>query len=143
MSEPRRGGWHAHLWRIALVVEVREDAGLLVVEQVDDGRVVGVHDLRRLDAFARVLRLLALDETVYEELLKPLVGEVDADLRGEANGWRERGGAHDGMAAGTVVGRCSPALEPRLLEAIHLEILESEDVEKADVPSWLHVGGAE
>ena len=67
-------------WGAALLVEHRKDALLLVIEQLDLRRVVWVFDVVALDALTVVLDLLALDERIHEELLQPLVGEVDAKL---------------------------------------------------------------
>lgn len=62
-----------------------EDAELLVIKQVDDWGIVWVDDLRADDALTSIFCLLTFDQTIYEELLKPLICEVDADLerRGE------------------------------------------------------------
>ena len=61
---------HAHL-----VLAVDEVEALLVVDELDH---------LPLDALALVLLLLALEDVPVELLLQPLVGVVDAELRGGA-----------------------------------------------------------
>mmetsp|Transcript_9538 Transcript_9538/g.20916 ORF Transcript_9538/g.20916 Transcript_9538/m.20916 type:complete len:592 (-) Transcript_9538:776-2551(-) len=82
----------------ALLVEDREDSGRLGLQDVDGVRVVGEVEGVPGDALAGVKLLLELEDEGVEELLQPLVGEVDAEL----------------------------------LEGVHLEALEAEDVEDAD-----------
>mmetsp|Transcript_9537 Transcript_9537/g.20903 ORF Transcript_9537/g.20903 Transcript_9537/m.20903 type:complete len:591 (-) Transcript_9537:776-2548(-) len=87
----------------ALLVEDREDSGRLGLQDVDGVRVVGEVEGVPGDALAGVKLLLELEDEGVEELLQPLVGEVDAEL----------------------------------LEGVHLEALEAEDVQHPD--KELHV----
>ena len=64
----------------ALVIEHREDATALVVEEGDLRRVVREVDRLRVDALAVILLDAQLDERVHKVGLQPLVGEVDAQL---------------------------------------------------------------
>lgn len=68
-----------------LLVHQRDDALVLLLDQVADDLVVEEVDVLPLDALLAVLLLLRVQRQLDEELLQLLVAEVDAQLLETSN----------------------------------------------------------
>jgi hypothetical protein len=94
---PGRGPRGGHLGRRrgepALLVQQVQHAHL-ALDEVKHVLVVHKLDVGPVDALALVLGLLLLEHVVVEVLLQLLVGEVDAQLRGQPGGKQHTGRRH-------------------------------------------------
>lgn len=69
-----------YLWKLALLVDERDDIHGFDGDHVQGVLVVGELDVLPVDVFQVVLLLLQLEDVTHEELLQVLVGEIDAEL---------------------------------------------------------------
>lgn len=72
--------WKSNLWKLALLVNQREQVAGFHSQEVQDLLVVAECDGGPGDAFSPVLLLLLLEDVTHEELLQLLVSKVHAQL---------------------------------------------------------------